>query len=53
MRADGTVAAVDIEAVCPEYLADYKHPRAVHFVEGLPMTSTGQADTLELRDKFT
>jgi len=35
-------------AYCRQHLAAYKVPRAVHFVESLPMTSSGKL----MRRKF-
>lgn len=50
--ADETVDAEDIEAVCRDRLADYKIPRRIEFVDGLPKTSTRKIDKVELREAF-
>jgi acyl-CoA synthetase (AMP-forming)/AMP-acid ligase II len=39
-------------AHCAEYLAGYKKPQSVEFVDGLPMGSTGKVLKRELRDRY-
>lgn len=39
---DSTLAAEELIAHCRQHLASYKIPRAVHFLDDLPKTSTGK-----------
>ena len=48
-RTGATPNADDIVAYCREYLAAYKVPRAVQFVDDLPKTSTGKVMRRELK----
>ena len=50
LHRDARVTAADILAHCRLSLAAYKQPRAVHFVEDLPRTSTGKIMRRALRD---
>jgi long-chain acyl-CoA synthetase len=51
-RPDCTVTASDILDHCAVYLARYKHPRAVHFLEELPKGPTGKILRRGLRDRL-
>jgi acyl-CoA synthetase (AMP-forming)/AMP-acid ligase II len=41
--------AEDLAGICEAALASYKRPKAFHFVDSLPKTSTGKVRKLELR----
>ena len=41
----------EIREYCLSNLAEYKHPREVAFVEGLPRTTTGKVQKFELADE--
>ena len=42
---------VDIVKHCKEYLADYKYPRIIEFVEEIPKTGSGKIDWRSLQEK--
>ncbi|WP_335999214.1 long-chain-fatty-acid--CoA ligase [Halorientalis halophila] len=48
-KPDADVTPEEIKQYCLEYLAEYKHPREVEFVEELPRTTTGKVQKFELR----
>ena len=48
-RKDGQVSANDLMAFAAERLASYKRPKAYHFHENLPKTSSGKLRKVELR----
>ena len=37
---------------CREYLAGYKLPRSIQFVEVLPLTAVGKVDKVAIRNKY-
>jgi acyl-CoA synthetase (AMP-forming)/AMP-acid ligase II len=45
-----SLSAEELQAFCAERLADYKRPRAVHFVDELPRNATGKVTKHVLRD---
>jgi acyl-CoA synthetase (AMP-forming)/AMP-acid ligase II len=50
---DGTpVDAPDLIAHCREYLAGYKCPKRVDFLDALPRTATGKIQKFKLREPF-
>ena len=42
----------DIITHCKTYLAGYKTPRSVAFVDAIPLTAVGKVDKVAIRDKF-
>jgi len=42
IKQDDSVSSTELIAHCREYLAAYKVPRAIQFVESVPMTSSGK-----------
>ena len=48
----GSVTEEDVIAFCRERLANFRVPRAVHFVEEWPMTSSGKILKPALRERF-
>ena len=42
-----------MKAFLKERIADYKVPRRVEFVPGLPKTATGKVQKLRLREEFS
>ena len=51
-RPGATVSADDIVKHCRGLIAGYKVPKAVHFTEALPMTSTGKILKRAVRDEY-
>jgi oxalate---CoA ligase len=51
LRAD--VTAAELQAYCRSRLADFKVPRAIHFVKELPRDSTGKVQRSRLKDMFS
>jgi acyl-coenzyme A synthetase/AMP-(fatty) acid ligase len=47
------VTAAELQEYCRSRLADFKVPRAIHFVKELPKDSTGKVDYRHLRDMFS
>jgi len=52
VRSDESLTEDDVDEVCRGTLADYKIPREVLFVDGLPKTSTRKIDKVALRERF-
>ena len=51
-RADATVTADELIALCREHLAHYKCPRAVDFVDHLPRDDNGKIYKRRLREQY-
>jgi acyl-CoA synthetase (AMP-forming)/AMP-acid ligase II len=51
--AAGPELAAEIQSFVRERLAAYQYPRAVEFLDSLPMTATGKILRRELRDRET
>lgn len=51
-RAEGSVTAEAVRAVCAAELADHEVPERVEFLETFPTTATGKIDRGALRDRF-
>ncbi len=49
---DGEVSAAELIAHCREFLAGYKCPKRVDFVDELPRTATGKLQKFKLREPF-
>jgi acyl-CoA synthetase (AMP-forming)/AMP-acid ligase II len=49
---DGEVSAEALVTHCREYLAGYKCPKRVEFVEQLPRTATGKLQKFKLREPY-
>ena len=50
---DAEATPEDIKQYCLESLAEYKHPREVHFIEELPRTTTGKVQKFKIREENT
>ena len=50
--AEGEVSAEDLIAHCRKYLAGYKCPKRIDFVDELPRTATGKLQKFKLRQPF-
>jgi len=48
IEAGTEVTSADLKDFCLESIAEYKHPREVHFVEELPRTASGKVRKFEL-----
>lgn len=51
LKPDQSVSAEEIIAFCSKYLAGYKRPKVVSFVEDLPRTSSGKIMKKKIRDE--
>ena len=51
-KAGQTLAAQDIISFCGEHMAGYKKPKAVDFVEALPVSGYGKVLRREVREKY-
>ena len=51
LRTGGQADADDLIALCREHLADYKKPRAVEFLDALPLTPVGKISRRALRER--
>lgn len=51
-RPGATLSAGDIIAFCGEHLAGYKKPKAVDFVDALPVSGYGKVLRREVREKY-
>jgi long-chain acyl-CoA synthetase len=45
------VTAEELKRHCLDSIAEYKHPREIHFVEGLPRTASGKIQKFKLVDR--
>ena len=52
LKPGDTLSEVDIIAHCKTYLAGYKIPKSVAFVESIPLTAVGKVDKVAIREKF-
>jgi len=48
-RLGETVTAEELVDLCRDHLAEYKKPRAVHFIDSMPTTPVGKVSRLALR----
>ncbi|PSP76730.1 AMP-dependent synthetase [Halobacteriales archaeon QS_3_64_16] len=48
IEAGTEVTSEDLKRFCLDSIAEYKHPREVHFVEALPRTASGKVQKFEL-----
>ncbi|MGO8991215.1 MAG: class I adenylate-forming enzyme family protein [bacterium] len=51
LKPNQSVSAEEITAYCSKYLAGYKRPKVVSFVEDLPRTSSGKIMKKKVRDE--
>ena len=52
LKPGDTLSEVDIIAHCKTYLAGYKIPKSVAFVDAIPLTAVGKVDKVAIREKF-
>lgn len=52
LREAAALSAKDIIAFCGEHLAGYKKPKAVDFLDALPVSGYGKVLRREIRDKY-
>lgn len=53
MQLRGPVTPAELVAYCAERLGRHKHPREVHVVDAVPITSVGKTDLKALRRTLT
>jgi acyl-CoA synthetase (AMP-forming)/AMP-acid ligase II len=49
---EGSVTAEELIRHCREYLAGYKCPKRIEFLDELPRTATGKIQKFKLREPF-
>ena len=47
-----SASAEDLIEHCREYLAGYKLPKTVEFVDAIPLTAVGKVDKVAIRGKY-
>jgi long-chain acyl-CoA synthetase len=52
LKAGATLAEAELIAHCKTYLAGYKVPKSVAFVDAIPLTAVGKVDKVAIREKF-
>lgn len=52
LKAGPSLSEVEIITHCKEFLAGYKVPKSVNFVEEIPLTAVGKVDKVAIREKF-
>jgi acyl-CoA synthetase (AMP-forming)/AMP-acid ligase II len=52
LKPGDTSSEVEIIAHCKTYLAGYKIPKSIAFVDAIPLTAVGKVDKVAIREKF-
>jgi acyl-CoA synthetase (AMP-forming)/AMP-acid ligase II len=52
LKAGATLDEAELIAHCKTYLAGYKVPKSVAFVDAIPLTAVGKVDKVTIREKF-
>jgi acyl-CoA synthetase (AMP-forming)/AMP-acid ligase II len=52
LKPGNTLSEEDLIAHCKTYLAGYKTPKSVAFVDAIPLTAVGKVDKVAIREKF-
>jgi acyl-CoA synthetase (AMP-forming)/AMP-acid ligase II len=52
LKAGATLSEAELIAHCKTYLAGYKAPKSVAFVDAIPLTAVGKVDKVTIREKF-
>jgi long-chain acyl-CoA synthetase len=52
LKPDATMSEEEVIAHCKNYLAGYKIPKSVAFVDSIPLTAVGKVDKVSIREKF-
>jgi long-chain acyl-CoA synthetase len=52
LQAGVAASAEDLIEHCREFIAGYKLPKTVEFVEAIPLTAVGKVDKVAIRAKY-